>query len=252
MILKVHARYTRGLFEPHFQISGELVKSDGIKYFAEERSFEIPHFAGTLFFRCVLSLSTYQQTTIELIDIDDLPVKPMTRSIFEQLTARGKIFEQVALGNHYKNYERFIFYQHAAFRVHYTKVFSWLHHQSCLDELGNSYSSTLQADGRVMVDVATFNRMNPSYKEFGVSAHMDATQQQNLNIRNQLYNQGNPNYYQQQQQRMMLQQQLAASNAGGFSQQLSLTDENLYKTWPTVAGFSFAAKAWGEIVITYV
>jgi len=101
-----------------------------------------------------------------------------------------------------------------------------------------------------MVDVSTFNRMNPSYTEFGASAHVDPVQQQNLNIRNQLYGQGNPYYYQQQQQRMMLQQQVAAKGAGGFDQSLSLTEENLYKTWPTVAGFSFSAKAWGEIVIS--
>jgi len=58
----------------------------------------------------------------EVIDIDELSVKPMTRAIFDQLTARGKVFEKIALGHHYLNYERFIFYQHAAFRVHYTKA----------------------------------------------------------------------------------------------------------------------------------
>jgi len=36
---------------------------------------------------------------------------------------------------------------------------------------------------------------------------------------------------------------------GNFNELIKLTDEMLYKTWPTVAGFSFAAKAWGEIFV---
>ena len=124
----VHARYTRGLFEPHFQVSGEVVKTDGTKYFTVEKHFEIPYFSGTLFIDLAadifLSLNTnvYLILNTEVIDIDELSVKPMTRAIFDLLTARGKVFEKVALGHHYLNYERFIFYQHAAFRVHYTKA----------------------------------------------------------------------------------------------------------------------------------
>lgn len=45
----------------------------------------------------------------------------------------------------------------------------------------------MKADGRVMVDIATFNRINPSYTEFGLSAHQNAYQQQQLNIQQQLY-----------------------------------------------------------------
>lgn len=181
-----------------------------------------------------------------LIDVDELSVKPMTKSVLAQLTARGKIFQKIALGHHFLNYERYIFFQHAMFRVHYTKVLQ-----------SNNRSVTTnralkKADGRVMVDIATFNRMNPSYTEFGASAHVDPIQQQNFNVRNQLYNQGNPYYYQQQQQRLLqLQNQQAASN-NYFNQNMALSEETLYMTWPTVAGFSFAAKAWGEIVIAYV
>jgi hypothetical protein len=30
---------------------------------------------------------------------------------------------------------------------------------------------------------------------------------------------------------------------------LSLSEDTLYRTWPTVAGFSFSAKCWGEIIV---
>lgn len=47
-IFPVHARYTRNIFEPHFQVSGEVIKSDGTKFYVEERHFEISEFHGSL------------------------------------------------------------------------------------------------------------------------------------------------------------------------------------------------------------
>jgi len=48
------------------------------------------------------------------------------------------------------------------------------------------------------------------------------------------------------------QQRQGLSQSAAGSTKLKLGDDILYKTWPTVAGFSFAAKAWGEIIIRYL
>ncbi len=39
---------------------------------------------------------------------------------------------------------------------------------------------------QVMVDIATFNRMNPEYREFGTSGHDSAMQQQVNQIQQQM------------------------------------------------------------------
>jgi hypothetical protein len=86
-----------------------------------------------------------------------------------------------------------------------------------------------------MVDISTFNRMNPEYTEFGSSAHDTATQQQ-------------------------LQQLLATQQrfTGDYTQaqaslpvdgQMKITKAMRYQTWPYVAGFSFNAKRWGELLV---
>lgn len=89
------------------------------------------------------------------------------------------------------------------------------------------------ADGRVMVDIHTFNRMNPSYTEFGSSAHDTATQQQ---VNQLLAN----------QQRLTGNYSQTALNLEG---QKKLNPSQLFMTWPYVAGFSFSAKRWGELLV---
>jgi hypothetical protein len=74
--------------------------------------------------------------------IADLPVQPMNKEIMKMLKKRGKLFKQISLGHHYKQYQGYMFYQ----RQWHTAVF--------------------KADGRVMVDVTTFQKMNPEYGEF--------------------------------------------------------------------------------------
>jgi len=66
-----------------------------------------------------------------------------------------------------------------------------------------------KADGRVIIDDSSFRRMNPNYR------HED----------------------------------YSSSTSGSQNTLESITEENFYKTWPTVLGFSFAAKKWGEINI---
>eukprot|EP01090_Pellita_catalonica_P001615 TRINITY_DN11383_c0_g1_i1.p1 TRINITY_DN11383_c0_g1~~TRINITY_DN11383_c0_g1_i1.p1 ORF type:complete len:745 (-),score=138.80 TRINITY_DN11383_c0_g1_i1:227-2254(-) len=177
---------------PSFEVQGEVIKSDGIKFYKENKTFQIFYYEG-------------------LRDIQDLKIQPMTSRAFEYLTARGKIFESVAIGNHYKQYDGFIFKKVGSFgdRKTYTK-----------------------ADGRIMVDIATFNRMNPAYTVFGTSGHTQASQDWQMR---------NPYGYMQPAQVNAQKEALSMT---------SLQEEHLYMTFPTVAGFSFSAKEWGEILIT--
>src|SRR5690242_16780990 len=80
------------------------------------------------------------------------------------------------------------------------------------------YSTAWRADGRIMIDGVSFQRMNPSYREF---------------------------------------------NGGRSSQVLILEsmwltcaerhpEEKLFMTWPTIGGFSFAIKKWGEIIVSNI
>jgi len=150
-----------------------------------------------------------------LVDIDSLDVKPMNQGALDILTKRGKIFRTIALGNHFKYYDSFLVTKKCK-TVHYTK-----------------------ADGRVMVDIATFNRMNPEYSEF-VQGNMDPDVQQQVNLQTQVDNMSRGGYAQQGN---------LIQGGGNFNRNVNIEDEDLYRTWPTVAGFSFSAKTWGEIVI---
>lgn len=93
----------------------------------------------------------------------------------------------------------------------------------------------IKADGRVMVDIHTFNRMNPSYTEFGSSAHDNATQQQ--------------------LQMLVASQQRITGDYTSYTtsmpsdSQKSIVESQLFMTWPYLAGFSFSAKRWGELLV---
>jgi len=80
-----------GMLPPSFNIAGEVIKSDGTKYYKENKNYLIYYYEG-------------------LKDIISLDIQPMTQNILDYLTERGKRFEKVALGHHYKHYERFIFF----------------------------------------------------------------------------------------------------------------------------------------------
>jgi len=74
-----------------------------------------------------------------------------------------------------------------------------------------------------MVDITTFQRMNPQYEGFKDPNAV------NLSTNAALSYQANP------------------TDAPRFT---NLPDDTLYMTWPFVAGFSFACKKWGEILIS--
>eukprot|EP01125_Pyxidicula_operculata_P013107 TRINITY_DN4339_c2_g1_i1.p1 TRINITY_DN4339_c2_g1~~TRINITY_DN4339_c2_g1_i1.p1 ORF type:complete len:722 (+),score=165.77 TRINITY_DN4339_c2_g1_i1:12-2177(+) len=69
-----------------------------------------------------------------------------------------------------------------------------------------------KADGRIMVDGQSFRRMNPNYR------HEDYTGSQVGSATNNILD--------------------------------TISEENYYKTWPTLYGFSFVSKKWGEINVS--
>jgi hypothetical protein len=183
-----------GLMPARFNVVGEVIKSDGIKFYAEQRSFDVPEFEM-------------------LVDVSALPIQPMTKAVLRMLTRRGQIFEQVAIGAHYKNYQGFLAYR---------------------SQWNTTYTG---ADGRVMVDIATFNRRNPQYTEFGDSGH-----QQQVTMQQQQFNQACAH--------LGLNAGMVKSDADSAAKAFKLNRRELYKTWPYVAGFSFHSKSWGEILVS--
>jgi hypothetical protein len=73
------------------------------------------------------------------------------------------------------------------------------------------------AVGRVMVDGASFNQLNPNYQEFKNNQHG---------------RRGG-----------------GAAAAGGNT---LVPESKLFMTWPTIGGFSFKNKKWGEIIIEHL
>ena len=115
----------------------------------------------------------------------------------------------IKLGHHYKQYGGYILYERA-----------W-------------GTNLFKADGRVMVDIKTFQRMNPEYANFKdpnqIAGANAAYMQDNYN-----YNYNNPNM-----------------PAQGLPAKMTTIQKNvLYMTWPSVAGFSFACKKWGEVLVS--
>ena len=110
----------------------------------------------------------------------------MTDDMLQVLEARGKVFKEVATGHHYKQYSGFMLLQKA-------------------------WGSTLyKADGRIMVDIATFERMHPDYSEFKNPNGINTLAQLSQNM-------GYNNNY-------------SAQNTGVMTR---IKKEQLFMTWPT-------------------
>eukprot|EP01121_Diplochlamys_sp_Union-15-3_P020757 TRINITY_DN8186_c0_g2_i2.p1 TRINITY_DN8186_c0_g2~~TRINITY_DN8186_c0_g2_i2.p1 ORF type:complete len:521 (-),score=80.21 TRINITY_DN8186_c0_g2_i2:281-1801(-) len=168
----VRTEYEKGMMGKFFMIEGEVIKSDGSKFFNMSYSFTIPQFRGVK-------------------PVTDLPVRPMTDDVYKTLVARGKTFSKIAQGSHYLTYKGPMLWKE---KYHNT---AW------------------KADGRVMVDGSSFNRMNPSYPEFSRVSSSLWGHRNSLNENTQ-----------------------------------TIPEEFLYKTWPTIGGFSFTVKKWGEVIVS--
>lgn len=82
-----------------------------------------------------LSISEYK----DLKKIKSLEVQPLDEETKKILMERGKLFQKIGLGNHYLNYKGNLFRKH------------WF------------YTNYFNANGRVMIDEISFQRMNPNY-----------------------------------------------------------------------------------------
>eukprot|EP01119_Soliformovum_irregulare_P002535 TRINITY_DN1277_c0_g3_i3.p1 TRINITY_DN1277_c0_g3~~TRINITY_DN1277_c0_g3_i3.p1 ORF type:complete len:578 (+),score=211.97 TRINITY_DN1277_c0_g3_i3:1-1734(+) len=129
-----------------------------------------------------------------MMDIAELRVQPMTDDMLKILYERGRSFKKITAGHHYRQYKGFLMVQKL-----------W----------GMNY---IIADGRVMVDLKTFGRMNPNYNEFNNPGGINTLAQ--------------------------LAQQRQVPGQTTFSK---LHRDIYFMTWPTVAGFSFSCKTWGEL-----
>ncbi|KAL6043367.1 Mitochondrial sorting-like protein [Balamuthia mandrillaris] len=210
----LHMRYSNTMMGYVFQLQGEFVKSDGLSFFTEKQSFSIGFFP-------------------QLKEVLSLSIQPMTQEVLDVLSERGSLFAKIALNHSFMNYTRFMAYRSSPLRVNYFK-----------------------ADGRVMVDIATFNRMNPEYYEFGNNNNMahaqNLRQNHQLDRQQQMLNSVLYNNAQGEVQTAAQEMTQQLANNGGVtsnSQSMRLTPDMYYMTWPMVAGFSFAAKRWGEIII---
>jgi hypothetical protein len=115
--------YTRTLFTTLFVVTGEVIKSNGEKFYCHNHQFVVPSFKG-------------------IRRIDELEVQPMDDATLEHLKARGKKFNQLGVGAHYQTYKGSISYKTQFYTTHW------------------------KADGRVMLDGNSFNKMNPDYRYF--------------------------------------------------------------------------------------
>eukprot|EP01114_Cavostelium_apophysatum_P015219 TRINITY_DN4103_c0_g1_i2.p1 TRINITY_DN4103_c0_g1~~TRINITY_DN4103_c0_g1_i2.p1 ORF type:complete len:396 (+),score=155.16 TRINITY_DN4103_c0_g1_i2:846-2033(+) len=136
----------------------------------------------------------------------------MNDKMMKILMERGKIFEKVALEHHYMQYNGYLMYE----RAYGVNMF--------------------KADGRVMVDIKTFQRINPAYLTFKDANKMNG-------------NNGNFDDDWAQAQAVLYREQNPTA-VELLSEKIP--EDLLYQTWPTVAGFSFACKKWGEILVTHL
>lgn len=128
------------------------------------------------------------------IDIVELPVRPLTdETLLEKLNKRGEAFAKIALGANYHVYHGPILYK------------TWMGTQR------------IKADGRVMVDGASFNQMNPNYAEFRPDNQFGGRR--------------------------------GGGQGGERPAATDVAEGKRFMCWPTVGGFSFSAKKWGEIIV---
>lgn len=110
-----NTRYRQSFFGNYFQIEFEMVSSSGRNFTTITDDVVIGQFTGVK-------------------NIRDLEVQPLTADVKEQLSVRGRKYRDIALGNHYKQYQGFM------------EVYSWMGWR------------TLRCSGRVMVDIASYHQ----------------------------------------------------------------------------------------------
>jgi len=141
--------------------------------------------------------------------LEDLEVLSMTPEVMDELIARGQAFNRLGLGHHFQEYTGYMM-----------KTFSQF------------FSSKIPAEGRVMLDVSTYNRLHPSDGSFLFSHQSSRNQQANPIQQYQYDNWGG---------------QKPPVDSSTFR---CVKDEDLFMCWPTLPGFSFKKKQWGDFLIS--
>ncbi|CAE6409250.1 unnamed protein product [Rhizoctonia solani] len=123
----------------------------------------------------------------------DLPVRHLSSESFEELMGRGRTYAKYA-GIHHLNYTSNIIYD----------------------------DKKVRAEGRLMVDVASYRRMNPNADRWEYD---------------------DPRHFSSQR---------ARENMASSSTAMAEDDEDLTLLPPTLHGYSFVAKLWGEILVEHL
>lgn len=188
---KLGATIVRSDYQYNFNVTGEMIKTDGQQFFFCEESFTIDKFNGVK-------------------KLEDLEIQIMDPETMDELIQRGQLFNKLGINHHFRQYSGFMMRSFSKF-----------------------FTTKIPADGRVMIDVGTYNRMNPndvSFRFSGVSSRQNQyNQQQHMydswgNVINPV--QVNPNQF------------------------ATVAPENLFMCWPTLMGFSFKKKQWGEFLVS--
>lgn len=156
---------------------------------------------GTAFFQetCHTTIRSFSG----LMKIFELPVQKLTKQVHEFLTARGKQFAQLSLGAHFRENLGPLLVE---------GIFGYM---------------KFRADGRVMLDISTYNRQHPNVSKFvnpntnllggNVGQNYVQKQKHNKNSANLTFSEIKPSQY--------------------------------WMTYPVIPGFSFQLKKWGEFIV---
>lgn len=113
----VRTRHVESFMASWLQVEFEYISSNGREFKSKTDEIRLVAYSGVK-------------------NISDLPVRPVSDTDMQALTARGKIYQQIALGSHYKEF------------VGQMEVIKWWNY------------APLRATGRCMVDIATYNQFN--------------------------------------------------------------------------------------------
>jgi hypothetical protein len=193
-------------------VRGEVVFTDGSRLLTLTHRIVVPQYDG-------------------LVRLDSLPVRLMTDDILQRLKQRGARFRQYALGHQFLEY-RGLMLRRGASRAQNA------------GEPGAEAGSRQDATGRVMIDGAAMRRMQPNYPFTEASFYRDESE-----------------FFQEEEQDRDEECEDDHVNPGGAvsttmtknrsvsPNQAVLADDRLFCTWPTVCGFSFRLKKWGEFYV---
>jgi hypothetical protein len=153
---------------------------------------------GNAFFQetCITSIRHFGG----VMKIYELPVQKLTKSVHAFLTERGKQFSALSIGAHFRENLGPLLVE---------GIFGYM---------------KFRADGRVMLDISTYNRQHPSDSKF-------------VNPNTSLL-QSNPN-------------QKKTKNNNQFANMTfsEIKESQYWMTYPVIPGFSFQLKKWGEFLV---